>query len=53
MHSDKHDNFVKSMRNLPKTEFSLAKNISGYDVMVAHDIVMTESALQELNQWLC
>lgn len=51
--SEKHDNFIKSMRNLPKVSFSLAKNISGYDVLVAHDIVLTESALQELNAWLC
>jgi large subunit ribosomal protein L4 len=51
--SDKHDNFIKSMRNIPKTAFSLAKNISGYDVIVAQDIVMTESAWKELNQWLC
>lgn len=50
--SKKHDHFVKSMRNLPKTNFRLASNISGYDVMVARDIVLTESALHELNQWL-
>lgn len=48
----KHCNFVKSLRNLPKTEFSLASNISGYDVMIAKEIVMTESALNELYQWL-
>ncbi len=30
----------------------LASNISGYDVIVAGDIVLTESALNELNQWL-
>ncbi len=50
--SDKHNCFVKSLRNLPKTRFLLASNVSGYDVMVARDIVMTESALHELNQWL-
>lgn len=50
--SDKHDNFAKSVRNLPKTAFRLASNINGYDVMVAREIVMTESALNELNQWL-
>lgn len=51
--NDKHDNFVKSMRNLPKTEFSLAMNINGYHLMIANDIIMTESAFNELNQWLC
>jgi large subunit ribosomal protein L4 len=50
--SAKHERFVKSMRNLPKSDFMLASNISGYDVMIAQDIVLTESALHELNQWL-
>ena len=50
---DKHSNFAKSVRNVPKTEFSLAKNINGYDLMVAHEIVVTESALLELSEWLC
>jgi large subunit ribosomal protein L4 len=50
--STKHDHFIKSMRNLPKAAFLLASNISGYDVMIAQEIVMTESALHELNQWL-
>lgn len=47
-----HEHFAKSLRNIPKTEFALATNISGYDVAVAHDIVMTEAALEELIQWL-
>lgn len=50
--SAKHDHFVKSMRNLPKSDFMLASNVSGYDVMIAQGIVLTESALHELNQWL-
>ncbi len=50
--SDKHRNFTKSLRNLPKVAFMLAPNISGYDVMMAREIVLTESALNELNQWL-
>lgn len=50
--SSKHDTFIKSVRNLPKTEFMLASNVSGYDVMIAYNIVLTESALNELNQWL-
>lgn len=51
--TDKHANFALSLRNLPKVTFALASNINGYDVMIAQDIVMTEAALQELNQWLC
>jgi len=50
---DKHDNFIKSVRNIPRVSFSLATNISGYDVLVAKDIVVTESALNELVEWLC
>lgn len=52
MPSDKHGNLIKSLRNLPKIEFSLATNISGYDVLCAHDIVVTEAALKEIEQWL-
>lgn len=50
--TSQHDNFAKSVRNIPKTEFALATNISGYDVIVAHDIVLTEAALEELINWL-
>ncbi len=50
--SKKHEHFAKSMRNLTKAAFMLASNISGYDVMIAKNIVLTESALNELNQWL-
>ncbi len=50
--TEQHHNFMKSIRNLPKAQFSLASNINGYDVIVAHDIVMTEAALHELKQWL-
>ncbi len=53
VHSDKHENFVKSLRNIPKAEFALANNISGYDVLVAQQIVLTEHALEELVEWLC
>ncbi|MEC7839653.1 MAG: 50S ribosomal protein L4 [Chlamydiota bacterium] len=49
----KHENFKKSISNLEKTEFSLAQNINGYDVMLANKIVMTEAAMKELENWLC
>lgn len=48
VYSDKHENFVKSLRNLPKVEFTLLPNASGYDLILAHDIVITEAALSEL-----
>ncbi|MBA3957934.1 MAG: 50S ribosomal protein L4 [Parachlamydiaceae bacterium] len=53
MPSTKHVNFIKSLRNIPKMNFALATNINGYDVLCAHEIVMTEAALQEIQQWLC
>lgn len=53
MPSDKHDNLVKSLRNIPKVSFALAGNINGYDVMVSNHIVMTEAAFKEVNEWLC
>lgn len=50
--SDKHEHFIKSVRNLERADFMLASNISGYDVIVSGDIILTESALNELTQWL-
>lgn len=50
--SDKHEHFIKSIRNLPRADFKLASNVSGYDVVAAGNIVVTEAALDELNQWL-
>jgi large subunit ribosomal protein L4 len=43
-----HENFVRSLRNLPKVDFSLAANVNGYTLMLANSIVMTEDALHEL-----
>lgn len=53
VHHDRHENFIKSVRNIPRASFSLATNISGYDVLVAKDIFVTEHALNELIEWLC
>ena len=50
--SDKHETFALSLRNLPLSSFMLASNMSGYDVLIAREIIMTESAFNELNQWL-
>lgn len=49
---DSHKNLAKSISNLPKIRFALAKNINGYDLMLADDIVVTGPALKEINQWL-
>jgi large subunit ribosomal protein L4 len=49
---EKFDFFKKSIRNLPRCIFALAANINGYDLMVAHGVIMTESALAELSNLL-
>lgn len=53
VHSDKHAHFAKSARNIPGVRFQLANTISGYDIIVAHNIIMTEQALREIEAWLC
>lgn len=50
--SQKHDNFKKSVSNIQKVEFSYAQNVNGYDLMIANDLVLTEAAVSELEQWL-
>ena len=52
IHTEKNDNFVKSINNIPKVNFTQATNINGYDLLVATDIVMTEEALCQVAQWL-
>ncbi len=42
--------FAKSTKNLPKADFRTAANISGYDLTRARDIVVTQSALNELQK---
>jgi large subunit ribosomal protein L4 len=46
--SQKFETFVKSIRNIPHSEFMLVPNVSGYDVIVNHDLVIMESALDQL-----
>jgi large subunit ribosomal protein L4 len=50
--TEQHHNFMKSMRNIPKTQFALAANVNGYDLALANQIVITEKALQEWEAWL-
>lgn len=50
--TDKHDIFKLSLRNMPQVEFALVGHVNGYDVVKAHDIVITEEALKELEAWL-
>jgi len=48
-----HEQFIKSVRNIPTASFALAKTINGYDVVLAHEIVLTEAAFVEIQEWLC
>lgn len=50
--SDKHKNFKMSLRNIPRTQYSIASNVNGYEIACARTIVMTESALKELKNLL-
>ena len=48
----KNNHFFKSVANLPKAEVALAVNASGYDLAKAAEIVMTQSAFEEVNELL-
>lgn len=50
--TDKHDVFVKSVRNIPNACFKLVSTLNGYDVILANHIVITEAAFNELQDWL-
>ena len=40
--------FKLSLRNIPRAHYALSANVSGYDLVAASYMVMTESALQEM-----
>ncbi len=42
-----HENLVKSVRNLPKKECMLLPQVNGYSLVLAQDLVILESALDE------
>lgn len=45
---EKDEMFIKSMRNIPKAEFALMPNASGYDIAVPHSIIVLEPAVEKL-----
>ncbi|MFY7843120.1 MAG: 50S ribosomal protein L4 [Rhabdochlamydiaceae bacterium] len=47
MLAEKYDNFIKSMRNIPKVEFKAAAQLSGYDIVRASQFVVLESAVDD------
>lgn len=44
----KFETFVQSINNIPGNEFMLVPTISGYDVIISHELVVMESALDQL-----
>lgn len=50
--SDQHRSFIRCMNNIPKTNFALAANVNGYDLILANQLVVTEKAFQEWQTWL-
>jgi len=47
-----HENLKKSVRNLPWAEFKLVSEVDGYTLAVAHNVVITQAALDELEEQL-
>jgi large subunit ribosomal protein L4 len=50
--SEGHEAVKMSVRNLERVEFSLVRDVDGYAVALANNIVVSEAALGELEQWL-
>lgn len=46
--TEKYQLFIKSLNNIPKIQFSLLPNVSGYDLALHSEIVILEPALDEL-----
>jgi large subunit ribosomal protein L4 len=46
--ASKFETFVLSLNNIPKSGFMLMPNVSGYDIAVNHEIVIMESAVDQL-----
>lgn len=46
--AEKYSVFVQSMRNVPKLQFQLLPNVNGYDIAVHSDLIIMESAFDEL-----
>jgi large subunit ribosomal protein L4 len=49
---ESHHAFKLSVRNIPCANFVIASTISGYDILSAHHLVVSEKALEELTAWL-
>ena len=50
--AEKYGSFLLSINNIPKIEFMFMSNVSGYDLLVNTDIVVMDSALDQLKMLL-
>ena len=48
----KDAHFIKSMRNVPKAQFMLIQNVSGYDVIAHRHIIVMDAASDRLIKML-
>jgi large subunit ribosomal protein L4 len=46
--TNKFDAFVKSIRNIPQSQFLRVPNVSGYDIVVSHELIVMDTALDQL-----
>jgi large subunit ribosomal protein L4 len=44
----KFENLFKSLRNIPGQDFNMVPNVSGYDVIVHQDLVIMDTAIDQL-----
>ena len=44
----KFETLIKSIRNIPEIDFMLVPNVSGYDIIASRELVLMESALDQL-----
>ncbi|MBS0603762.1 MAG: 50S ribosomal protein L4 [Verrucomicrobia bacterium] len=46
--TQKFESFLKSIRNIPESDFMIVPNVSGYDVVVHHDLIVMDTAIDQL-----
>lgn len=44
----KDDNFLKSLRNIPRAQYIVLDNVSGYDIIAHRNIILMEPAVDKL-----
>ncbi|NGX30999.1 MAG: 50S ribosomal protein L4 [Chlamydiae bacterium] len=49
---DKYKNFAKSLKNLKKVQITGVDNVNAYDLAVAKDVIVLDSALDQLKTFL-